>query len=126
MPKGGAWEMALSTWRRLPSDKDAQYDREVVIPVTDIDPQLTWGTSPQDVVPITGVIPNPDDAPDDDRRAAWARSLEYMDLKPGTRMSDNPHRQGVHRLVHQRPHRGSARRPPPSPATAGSPTTCTP
>ena len=88
VPKGGAWEMALSNWRRLPSDKDATYDREVVIPVTDIDPQLTWGTSPQDVVPITGVIPNPDDAPDEDRRAAWSRSLEYMDLKPGTRMSD--------------------------------------
>ncbi|MBM3621255.1 MAG: 3-isopropylmalate dehydratase large subunit [Alphaproteobacteria bacterium] len=88
VPKGGAWEMALSAWRRLPSDKDAKYDREIVIPVTDIDPQLTWGTSPQDVVPITGVVPNPDDAPDEDRRAAWARSLDYMDLKPGTRMSD--------------------------------------
>ncbi|MGE0422271.1 MAG: 3-isopropylmalate dehydratase large subunit [Reyranellaceae bacterium] len=88
VPKGGAWEMALSNWRRLPSDKDAKYDREVVIPVADIDPQLTWGTSPQDVVAITGVIPNPDDAPDEDRRAAWSRSLEYMDLKPGTRMSD--------------------------------------
>jgi 3-isopropylmalate/(R)-2-methylmalate dehydratase large subunit len=88
VPKGGAWEMALSTWRRLPSDKDAKYDREIVIPVADIAPQLTWGTSPQDVVPITGVIPNPADAPDEDRRAAWTRSLEYMDLKPGTRMSD--------------------------------------
>jgi 3-isopropylmalate/(R)-2-methylmalate dehydratase large subunit len=87
-PKGGAWQVALGLWRRLPSDKDAVYDRELTIPVSDIPPQLTWGTSPQDVVPITGVVPNPDDAPDEDRRNAWLRSLEYMGLQPGTRMAD--------------------------------------
>ncbi|HVY20709.1 MAG TPA: 3-isopropylmalate dehydratase large subunit, partial [Bauldia sp.] len=87
-PKGGAWQVALGLWRRLPTDKDAVYDREIVIPVSDIPPQLTWGTSPQDVVPITGVVPNPDDAPDEDRRSAWKRSLEYMDLQPGTRLTD--------------------------------------
>ncbi|HKU96878.1 MAG TPA: 3-isopropylmalate dehydratase large subunit [Vineibacter sp.] len=87
-PKGGAWQVALGVWRRLPSDKDAAYDREIVIPVTDITPQLTWGTSPQDVVPITGIVPNPDDAPDEDRRSAWKRSLDYMGLQPGTRMTD--------------------------------------
>jgi 3-isopropylmalate/(R)-2-methylmalate dehydratase large subunit len=87
-PKGGAWQVALGLWRRLPSDKDAAYDKEIVIPVADIPPQLTWGTSPQDVVPITGVVPNPDDAPDEDRRSAWRRSLEYMGLQPGTRMAD--------------------------------------
>ena len=87
-PKGGAWQVALGLWRRLPSDKDAAYDKEIVIPVADIPPQLTWGTSPQDVVPITGVVPNPDDAPDEDRRSAWKRSLEYMGLEPGTRMAD--------------------------------------
>jgi 3-isopropylmalate/(R)-2-methylmalate dehydratase large subunit len=87
-PKGGAWQVALGLWRRLPSDKDSVYDKEIVIPVADIPPQLTWGTSPQDVVPITGVVPNPDDAPDEDRRSAWKRSLEYMGLQPGTRMAD--------------------------------------
>jgi 3-isopropylmalate/(R)-2-methylmalate dehydratase large subunit len=87
-PKGGAWQVAQGLWRRLPSDKDAFYDRELVIPVADIPPQLTWGTSPQDVVPITGVVPDPDDAPDEDRRSAWMRSLEYMGLQPGTRMAD--------------------------------------
>jgi 3-isopropylmalate/(R)-2-methylmalate dehydratase large subunit len=87
-PKGGAWQVALSLWRRLPSDRDAVYDKEIVIPVGDIPPQLTWGTSPQDVVPITGVVPNPDDAPDDDRRSAWKRSLDYMGLEPGTRIAD--------------------------------------
>jgi 3-isopropylmalate/(R)-2-methylmalate dehydratase large subunit len=87
-PKGGAWQVALGLWRRLPTDKDAAYDKEVVLPVADITPQLTWGTSPQDVVPITGVVPNPDDAPDEDRRSAWKRSLEYMGLQPGTRMAD--------------------------------------
>ncbi len=87
-PKGGAWQVAQGLWRRLPSDKDAVYDREITLPVADITPQLTWGTSPQDVVAITGVVPNPDDAPDDDRRSAWKRSLDYMGLQPGTRMTD--------------------------------------
>ncbi len=87
-PKAASWELALSNWRRLPSDKGAYYDKEIVVPVGDIPPQLTWGTSPQDVAPITGTIPDPANAPDDDRRQAWQRSLDYMGLVPGTRIMD--------------------------------------
>jgi len=87
-PKGGAWELAVAQWRRLPSDRGAVYDREVTILASDIAPSVTWGTSPQDVLPITGVIPDPAHAPDENRREAWARSLAYMDLAPGTRLVD--------------------------------------
>jgi 3-isopropylmalate/(R)-2-methylmalate dehydratase large subunit len=87
-PKGGAWELALSQWRRLPSDKGAHYDREVPVAAADIAPSVTWGTSPQDVLPITGAIPDPEAAPDENRREAWARSLAYMGLTPGTRLVD--------------------------------------
>jgi 3-isopropylmalate/(R)-2-methylmalate dehydratase large subunit len=87
-PKGGAWELALSQWRRLPSDKGAHYDREVPVAAADIAPSVTWGTSPQDVLPITGAIPDPAAAPDENRREAWARSLAYMGLTPGTRLVD--------------------------------------
>jgi 3-isopropylmalate/(R)-2-methylmalate dehydratase large subunit len=87
-PKGGAWELALSQWRRLPSDKGAHYDREVLVAASDIAPSVTWGTSPQDVLPITGAIPDPAAAPDENRREAWARSLAYMGLTPGTRLVD--------------------------------------
>ena len=87
-PKGGAWELAVAQWRRLPSDRGAQYDREVNILASDIAPSVTWGTSPQDVLPITGEIPDPANAPDENRREAWARALAYMDLRPGTKLVD--------------------------------------
>ena len=88
-PKGGAWEQAINFWKTLPSDEGAVYDKEVVMDVSEIDPQVTWGTSPENVVPITGVVPDPEhDARDDNQRQAWERSLEYMDLAPGTRMQD--------------------------------------
>ena len=64
------------------------YDREVRIDAADIVPQVTWGTSPEDVVPITGAVPDPQDAPTEAKRAAMRRSLDYMGLTPGTRMTD--------------------------------------
>ncbi len=89
VPKAGAWEQALAFWKTLPSDDGAVYDKEVVLAAADIAPQVTWGTSPENVVPITGSIPDPEhDARDDDQRQAWERSLEYMDLAPGTAMQD--------------------------------------
>ena len=87
-PKGGAWEMAVAQWRRLPSDKGAHYDSEVVLHTSEIIPQVTWGTSPQDVLPIDGIVPDPANAPDENAREAWTRSLAYMGLTPGTRLQD--------------------------------------
>jgi 3-isopropylmalate/(R)-2-methylmalate dehydratase large subunit len=89
VPKAGAWEQALAYWQTLPTDDGAAYDKEVVLAAADIAPQVTWGTSPENVVPITGAVPDPDnDARDDNQRQAWERSLEYMDLAPGTAMLD--------------------------------------
>ncbi len=88
-PKGAAWEQAEAYWRTLPTDPGAKYDKEVRLSAADIPPQVTWGTSPENVVPITSSVPDPEtDARDDNQRQAWQRSLEYMDLKPGTKMQD--------------------------------------
>ena len=87
-PSGEAWERAVAMWRALPSDSGATYDRDVAIDAASIVPQVTWGTSPQDVVPILGHVPDPADEADADRRAAMMRSLAYMGLSPGTRMTD--------------------------------------
>jgi 3-isopropylmalate/(R)-2-methylmalate dehydratase large subunit len=87
-PKGGAWEQAVAYWKTLPSDPGAQYDREVTLDVREIVPQVTWGTSPQDVLPITGAIPDPAKEPDPHKREGLERALKYMGLKPGTRLVD--------------------------------------
>lgn len=87
-PKGAAWEAAVSYWKTLPSDEGATYDKEATLDVSDIAPQVTWGTSPEDVVPITGVVPDPKDAANPEQAASLARSCEYMGLKPGTKMTD--------------------------------------
>ena len=89
-PKGGAWDLALSQWRRLPSDKGAHFDVQLDLIASDIPPMVTWGTSPQDALPITDVVPDPANAPDENRREAWTRSLAYMGLPPGTRLVDVP------------------------------------
>ncbi|HEX2112944.1 MAG TPA: 3-isopropylmalate dehydratase large subunit, partial [Alphaproteobacteria bacterium] len=87
-PKGAAWEAAVAYWKTLPSDPGAKYDTEVTLKAKDIVPQVTWGTSPQDVLPITGVVPNPADVADPDKRAAIERSLNYMGLMPGTKLAE--------------------------------------
>ena len=87
-PKGGAWEMALTHWRTLTSDPGAVYDRTVVLDATEIVPVVTWGTSPEDVLPITGFVPDPDSFEDVGKRAAARRSLNYMGLEPGTALRD--------------------------------------
>ncbi|MCA0301526.1 MAG: 3-isopropylmalate dehydratase large subunit [Proteobacteria bacterium] len=89
-PKGGAWDLALGQWRRLPTDKGAVFDAEIEINGADIPPMVTWGTSPQDALPITDVVPDPANAPDENRREAWQRSLDYMGLTPGTKLVDVP------------------------------------
>jgi 3-isopropylmalate/(R)-2-methylmalate dehydratase large subunit len=88
VPKAGAWEMALAFWRTLPSDQGAAYDREIVLKAAEIAPQVTWGTSPEDVLPITGKVPDPAQCPDENKRKSMLRALDYMGLKPGTRLMD--------------------------------------
>ncbi len=87
-PKAGQWEIALDYWKSLPSDSGARYDKEVTLNTADIEPQVTWGTSPEDVVPITGRVPDPASARDEGKRAAMLQSLEYMGLVAGTPMSE--------------------------------------
>lgn len=87
-PKGAEWEAAVAHWRSLKSDEGAHFDVSVEIDANDIQPTVTWGTSPQDVVHIGGVVPNPEDAPNEARKNGIKRSLEYMALTPGTKMED--------------------------------------
>jgi 3-isopropylmalate/(R)-2-methylmalate dehydratase large subunit len=87
-PKGGAWEMALGYWKTFFSDPDAAFDRELTIDVSELEPQVTWGTSPEDVLPITGVVPDPDSYASEDKRASAHRALEYMGLKAGQPISE--------------------------------------
>lgn len=87
-PKGDDWERAVAYWRSLPSDEGAVYDKTVIIKSDDIVPMVTWGTSPEDVVPITGVVPSPSDAPNEGKANAIKRSLEYMGLTSGQKMQD--------------------------------------
>jgi 3-isopropylmalate/(R)-2-methylmalate dehydratase large subunit len=87
-PAGGDWERALDNWRALRSDDDAVYDREVDIDVSELKPQVTWGTNPAMVVPVDGVVPTPDDYADPAARSAVERALEYMGLEAGTPIGD--------------------------------------
>ncbi|RMZ80172.1 hypothetical protein DV737_g3082, partial [Chaetothyriales sp. CBS 132003] len=82
------WKKAVNYWTSLRSDQGASYDVDVFVDAKDIAPTVTWGTSPQDVVPVTGVVPSPDDFKDANKKASCKRALEYMGLTPGTRMED--------------------------------------
>jgi 3-isopropylmalate/(R)-2-methylmalate dehydratase large subunit len=86
-PKAGAWEQAVADWKTLPSDEGAVYDKEVVLYARDIAPQVTWGTSPQDVLPITATVPDPAAEADADKRRSMQRAIEYMGLTPGMPLS---------------------------------------
>jgi 3-isopropylmalate/(R)-2-methylmalate dehydratase large subunit len=87
-PQGEDWDKAVAYWKTLPSDEGAHYDRVIELKGEDILPQVTWGTSPQDVLPIDAVVPSPDDFEDEGRREAAKRALEYMDLKAGTPLKE--------------------------------------
>jgi len=87
-PAGEAWERARAWWRTLATDEGAAFDREVTVRAGDLAPMVTWGTSPEDVLPITGSVPDPADEPDPSRREKMERALAYMDLRPGTRLAD--------------------------------------
>ena len=87
-PKGDNWDKALAFWKTLYSDKNAKFDKEVDINASDIEPLVTWGTSPQDVAAITSNVPDPEKEENDERKVAMYRSLEYMGLKPNVKISD--------------------------------------
>ena len=85
-PKGADWDAAVTWWKSLATDAGATYDKVVVINAADIAPSVTWGTSPEDVVPITGMVPDPASFADASKQEAAAKSLAYMGLEPGTPM----------------------------------------
>ena len=87
-PKGENWIKAVKFWKTLYSDKNCKFDKEININGEDIEPLVTWGTSPQDVSPITGLVPDPEKEKNEDRKMAMKRSLDYMGLKANTKMKD--------------------------------------
>jgi 3-isopropylmalate/(R)-2-methylmalate dehydratase large subunit len=87
-PSGEAWRQALAEWKALPSDADAKFDREVQLTASEIAPTVTWGTSPQDALPITARVPDPAAVAEPGRRESMTRALAYMGLDPGTPLSD--------------------------------------
>ena len=109
-PTGPDWDRAVAYWRTLRSDDGAAFDRSVVLDASALAPQVTWGTSPEMVVPVDGRVPDPDREKDGGRRDGMAKALDYMGLEPNTADHRHRHRQGVHRLLHQLADRGPARR----------------
>ena len=87
-PKEKNWDNAVKFWKTLYSDKNCKFDKEINIDGKQIEPLVTWGTSPQDVSPVTGVVPDPNKETNEDRKMAMKRSLEYMGLKANTKISD--------------------------------------
>ena len=87
-PKGENWDRAIEYWSKLKSDSESKFDKEIEIKGEDINPMVTWGTSPQDVVTINENVPDPDKEKDDDKKASMQRSLNYMGLKPNTKITD--------------------------------------
>jgi 3-isopropylmalate/(R)-2-methylmalate dehydratase large subunit len=89
-PKGALFDRAIAHWRKLPSDEDAAFDTEHTIQVGDIAPQITWGTSPQDVIDVTGRIPDPSNEANAERRKNMEAALQFMGLRPGDSIEGTP------------------------------------
>jgi len=87
-PKGKAWDMAVEYWKSLVSDEGAHYDKVVRLDAAALPPIVSWGSSPEDVIAVTGAVPNPDDIQDEAKRTSKWRALDYMGLKPGTKITD--------------------------------------
>ncbi|TIU80358.1 MAG: 3-isopropylmalate dehydratase large subunit [Mesorhizobium sp.] len=87
-PKGEAWDAALAYWKTLQSDEGAHFDKVVVLDAAKLPPIVSWGSSPEDVVSVQGIVPNPDDITDENKRTSKQRALDYMGLTPGTRITD--------------------------------------
>jgi 3-isopropylmalate/(R)-2-methylmalate dehydratase large subunit len=89
-PQGEAWDKAVASWRNLPSDPGATFDTEIALDAAAIEPMVTWGTSPENALPISGVVPDPATEPDTEKRDGMQRALDYMGLVPGTALADVP------------------------------------
>ena len=89
-PKGAQWDKAVAYWKTLASDKGATYDKEITINAEDIAPTVTWGTTPEDVLPITAKVPSPTDFDDEAKQNSVTRMLDYMGLTAGTNLQDIP------------------------------------
>jgi 3-isopropylmalate/(R)-2-methylmalate dehydratase large subunit len=89
-PSGEAFEMAKAYWQSLKTDEGAHFDRQLTLDAAALPPIVTWGSSPEDVVSVTGVVPNPDEIADANRRASKQRALDYMGLTAGTKITDIP------------------------------------
>jgi 3-isopropylmalate/(R)-2-methylmalate dehydratase large subunit len=89
-PEGAAWDAAMAWWRTLRSDEDAVFDREVTLDAHEIAPIVTWGTSPEDALPITATVPDPAREPDPARAAKIRAALDYMGLVPGRPLEGTP------------------------------------
>jgi len=89
-PGGAQWEEAVADWRTLHTDDGATFDREESLDASRIIPQVTWGTSPEDALPVTGVVPDPAEEPDARKRERMERALRYMGLSPGTPLTAIP------------------------------------
>jgi 3-isopropylmalate/(R)-2-methylmalate dehydratase large subunit len=87
-PKGAAWDESVRFWRTLHSAEGAHFDKEVRLDAANLPPIVTWGTSPEDVVSVTGTVPDPDRIADEGKRTSKWRALDYMGLKPGTKITD--------------------------------------
>ncbi|TIT03670.1 3-isopropylmalate dehydratase large subunit [Mesorhizobium sp.] len=87
-PKGEAWDAALAYWKTLQSDEGAHFDKVVVLDAAKLPPIVSWGSSPEDVVSVQGIVPNPDDIADENKRTSKQRALDYMGLAPGTKITD--------------------------------------
>jgi 3-isopropylmalate/(R)-2-methylmalate dehydratase large subunit len=87
-PTGKAWDMALEYWKTLKTDEGAHFDRTVVLDAANLPPIVSWGSSPEDVVSVAGVVPDPDLIPEETKRLSKKRALEYMGLTPGTKITD--------------------------------------
>src|ERR1700744_743455 len=87
-PQGADWDTAVEYWRSLPTDPDATFDHEVTLDATQLTPYVTWGTNPGQALPLSSSVPDPADIRDADERSAAERALRYMDLTPGTPLTD--------------------------------------
>ena len=87
-PQGEMWDRAVDYWRSLPSDEGASYDTEIPLPASEIAPTVTWGTSPEDALPITASVPDPEKEKDEIKRAKLQRAVDYMGLAPGQKLTE--------------------------------------
>ncbi len=87
-PKGSDWDEAIQSWRELRTDDDAEFDKEIIIDATTLEPHVSWGTNPGQTLPVSGALPSPDDTSDATEKNSIERALAYMDLEAGTKITD--------------------------------------